>query len=466
MSVGTLRVVPEKVIINKVILKPVSWLAKSELIKHLVLNNNVLISLLGEKNSGKTTFANLLKTDLSPQIKSRVIAANAVFNQEDFLQQLGVLLNIGGEPSLSNIVAQMNEQQSHQLLIIDDAHYLSEAFIEDILNALQQQGDSGYFHVCLVSGFSLVPTLNKLAETQYTDMIHSIELGTLSEGETKAYVVQNVLPQLNAMITDDRIKQFYQLTEGRMAGINRQMADFFSSEVVRPSRHGILFRQVSIAAGVFIAATGLSYLVLSQGFQSPPAQLVSLESPLQDKPEVSLDPVLSSDIPAYHASATRQEVQPTPLRRIELAALDDEDSRLNESLVVVDKVVVAPKVLSPQSEQKPAPTKKSTAAAARGATKQTIKKAFLKPVVEQSHYTIQLLASQNWTKLKSFAQAHHFDGKARVRRMIRQGSVWYVLTLGEYPQRQLAVQAIHHLPKDVIQFKPWVRTLADLKASG
>ncbi len=181
MSVGTIRALPEKAGAANVRLKPVSWLAKIDFIAHLVLDNNlannVLISILGEQGSGKTTFATLLQTELFPKIKSCVFAASPLFDRAICLQQMGVLLGISGDPSISSFIEHSNAQKTHTVLVIDDAHHLPVAFIEDILKALQQQGRGGYFHVCLVSGFSLVPILNKLAQGTYTDMIHSIEPG-------------------------------------------------------------------------------------------------------------------------------------------------------------------------------------------------------------------------------------------------------------------------------------------------
>ena len=215
MNVGTIRVAPEKIQTTKVVLQPASWLANIDFIKHLILANDVLISILGEQGCGKTTFASLLKTALPPQIIPCMMVASPLFDQALFLQQLGVLLGISGASSISSYVELCNESEMHTLLVIDDAHYLPAPFIEALLDALQQQGRGGHFHVCLVSDFSLVPTLNKLAEDTYIDVIHSIESGLLNESETKSYVVKNVPahPGAEELITDERINQFYHLTD-------------------------------------------------------------------------------------------------------------------------------------------------------------------------------------------------------------------------------------------------------------
>ncbi len=273
-----------------------------------------------------------------------------------------------------------------------------------------------------------------------------------------------LLPGTENAITDERVKQFYQLTEGHIEKINRQMVDFFSYKLTKPSRHTKLARHVGIAAGIFLAASGIVYIGLSPDFQPAPAQLVGLK--MQSIADVQIDPALSSGIPAYTVAAARQTLQATSLRRVGLAVKDEEDNTLDESLVVMDKVVVAPKILQHQANKHSAAIKKTTQPAAKTSPKRITKAVLIKPVIEQNRYTIQLLASHNVGQLKQFAQIHHFNGKTQVRRTLRQGTVWYVLTLGEYTQHQQAKQAANHLPKDVAQFNPWVRLIADLKATG
>lgn len=456
MRVGKKRVVLDKKGVPDVVLKPVSWLANIDFVAQLIVANNVLISCVGEQGGGKTTFATLLQKELSSRINSHLITANALFDRTFFLQQLGILLENDSDLSLAGFVEQSDAKEAHTLVIIDDAHYLSIDFIEEILCALKQQRSHCYFHVCFVSESSIVPALNKLAQDKFVDMLHSIELGALSENETKAYVIQNVLtlPGADNLITDERVKQFYQLTEGHIEKINHQVVDFFCYKPSRMINRMKVFGLMGIVASVFLLAiTGVVYFGLSQGTESPPAQLVHVE--LQPLPEQVLHvPPLKSDIPTYYVAATRQALAVTSLRQMELPASESTD----ESLVVTDKVVVAPKTLKPRSGIRVAAVKKSTPSS----TKQRVKASVIKPVIEQSRFTIQLLASRNVNTLKQFVEIHHLNGKTKVRRTQHQGDMWYVLTLGEYSQRQYAKQAVSHLPKDIAQFKPWVRLMTDL----
>jgi hypothetical protein len=62
------------VIQPRVLLKPGSWLEKVDLINHLILFSNVLITVLSEKEGGKSSFGTLLQANLDPQIKSVSVA--------------------------------------------------------------------------------------------------------------------------------------------------------------------------------------------------------------------------------------------------------------------------------------------------------------------------------------------------------------------------------------------------------
>ena len=462
------RVLPEKIQANKVVFKPESWLVTINFVKHLVLDNNVMIAILAEQGNGKTTFTQLMQSELAAHMKPCLMAANPLFNRLFFLQQLKEQLCFDGEPSLANFIAHSNEQKSHVLVIIDDAQYLSAVFVEEILGEIQQQGDTGYFHVCLASDFSFVPVLNKLAQEIYQDRIHSIELGVLTESETKTYLLQHLLPRQNVekRVTDARVKQFYQLTAGHLVDINRQMGRFFSAKDT--SKNNKLFRPVNIAASIaLIAAAAYIWNPQDSRSTSLAQQEVAYETQENNILLSQIEPVLYSVVPSFEMAAVRQALQATPLRRNELIAINEEDDITDESEAVVDKVIVAPKIISHQEKAVVATTPASPVLIPVKAAPKLIKHtSAVNPIVEQSRFTIQLLASQNKKKLEYFVNTHHLKGKVQLRLSQRQGVAWYVVTLGEYKQRNHAKQAINNLPKDIAQYKPWIRAIADLKVAG
>ena len=194
----------------------------------------------------------------------------------------------------------------------------------------------------------------------------------------------------------------------------------------------------SIAAALFLAVTCGMYLWLSQDIIPEQPQLLGLQvqaqlNPQHD-PEVQLEPILNSDIPSYQLSASRQVVEPISIHRIDIVAT-------KKPMVVLDKVVVAPRQLHQ------APVSKAIVT---------------KPLPYPQTYTIQLLASHDSTQLERLVQTHHLRAQMQIRRVQKGDKAWYVLTFGEYNEREHAIYAIDHLPRDLIQFKPWVRQIGVL----
>src|SRR3990167_9126109 len=123
--------------------KPSSWLAKINFINHLVLFNNVLMVVVAEKGAGKTTFMKLLRSSLDPDIKSIAMAATPSFSGHDLIRQVIDAIHLQQEADkpllMDGLLDQLNERQSHVLVIIDDAQYLSLDFLKELLTNIKKR---------------------------------------------------------------------------------------------------------------------------------------------------------------------------------------------------------------------------------------------------------------------------------------------------------------------------------------
>lgn len=464
----------------KQIFKPSSWLTKIDYINHLILFNNVMIAVLAERGAGKTTFIDLLQSRLDSNIKSHVMKAVAPFSQAELLAQIDSVFHFRADTQggLTNLVSQINERKAHILLIIDNAQHLPDTFLQEVLVELKNQGDHGYFHLCLVSDFSLVASLNKME----ANLIHSLELGVLTKNETKTYLL-NTLPSSNKLdktMTDKRLEQFYQLTNGNVARINSQMINYFCPRQLKPAEKRKSFiRGVSLVAFGALALTASSYiwqnqflpssakLFIEQDLIQPVAEIVQpLPSLVPLIPAAEKEPVLvsqlpdinhelvsqPSQVPSWLTAAVRQQVQPSPKRIVDIV-LDDEN---DDSLVVRDRVVVIPKTLNVQ----PVDTTEKIS------TSQAIPSRIGLAKVEKEQFTIQLLASRSQSDVLHFVKIHPLKAGAKIRLTKRDGLDWYVLTIGEFEQLQEAQNVIKNLPSELAKYKPWIRPVAQLKALG
>lgn len=476
------------------IFKPATWLAKIDLINHLILQNNVLFAVVAEKKGGKTTFVNLLQSGLDREIHSLLLSLDASNSDSALLAQIAEAVQLSYAPlsSLTSLVAQINAQKNHFLVIIDNAELLSESFLQEILQLVKIQSEVNFFHICLVSDFSLINNLNKIDSDVYTKLIHTIEPGALSENETRTYLLSN-LPspkRLDQTMSDKRLDEFYDLTAGNIAHINKHMNDFFVPISLQPTyKPRKMNKYLSIVISLIVVICGVGYWQFNKQSMSiaPKSHSLPLIKPVKsftaspkemETPNIVEVPpeILVSQIPAFYVAATHLSVQPSPLKKIYELPQDPDDENYNDQLVVMDKVVVIPKNLKNSeiaaskdeseklsssvsvSELPRVPRESNKAQNANPAINQLSKKANNK----QSGFTIQILASHDLAYLHQFINSHHLQ-QAKLARTTNQGIEWYVVTLGDYQQLAQAETAKKQLPLKLAKFKPWVRPIAALK---
>lgn len=210
MKEGVIQSELAAVIQPRVLFKPGSWLAKIDFINHLIIFNNVLITVLSEKEGGKTSFGTLLQSNLDPQIKSVPMTVKPPCNRENVIKEIATQLHLNQDENtdITSIVAQVNERKAHVLLLIDDAQHLPEYLIKEAMLAIKNQENFSFFHLCLLSDYSVVATLNQLTASFFDNLVHTIELGSLNESETRTYVLQRAMTAhvISKPLTDVQFK--------------------------------------------------------------------------------------------------------------------------------------------------------------------------------------------------------------------------------------------------------------------
>ncbi len=79
------------------------------------------------------------------------------------------------------------------------------------------------------------------------------------------------------------------------------------------------------------------------------------------------------------------------------------------------------------------------------------------------HYTLQLLGSRRQASIIGYIEQNGLDpARCAYYRGLFQGSDWYVLVYGSYPDRAAALADRARLPTRIQREKPWPRTLADV----
>ncbi|RUR17260.1 hypothetical protein ELY21_11105 [Legionella sp. km535] len=466
----------------RMLFKPGSWLAKIDFINHLVLFNNVLITLLSEKEGGKTSFSSLLQQNLDQQIKPVFMSIKPPCNEQEIISDIAAQLhlNASSETSFASIVTQINERKAHVLLIIDDAQNLPESFIKEAMTAIKSQEDFGFFHLCLVSDYSLVAALNQLAVDQYNNLIHTIELGPLNESETRTYMLQRAMAGrlINKPLTDVQFKQFYQFTKGSLAKINSNLESYIHKcSTQKDTNKMAILKRTSMALGA-VAVAGLSYVYFS-GISNEErfpqmAQLTTLPSISSVVREIKVARIETpiSYIASWQDSSTHQLMHYALPKKQILDDLEEGEQELN-TVALVDKVVVIPTVKA-RKELIEMQLPVAQVAAVQESKLVEFKKpepATLasKPEDQKSGsnlYTIQLVASHNESDIHRFRTNNKLFANTKIRHFKNAKGSWYILTYGEYDSRTLAQRTTNQLPPELAKLKPWIRPVAGLSNIG
>lgn len=472
------------VIQPRVLFKPGSWLAKIDFINHLILFNNVLITVLSEKEGGKTSFGTLLQSNLDQQIKCISMTVKAPCNRENIIQEIAAQLHLNHDENtdFSSLVAQINERKAHVLLLIDDAQHLPESLIKEAMLAIKNQENFSFFHLCLISDYSIVAALNNLVASFFDNLVHTIELGSLNESETRTYVLQRAMAAhlISKPLTDAQFKQFYQLTKGNVAKINSSLEAFVfkctSQKKKEPFNKWV--KNAGIAASVVFIA-GLVGFYFAQNYDLSSfyhfeTQTHSVQDDAMGMKQQTQSEVLMSHIASWQDSSTRQLVYSSLPKKQILDDLNDEVP--SETVAIVDKVVVIPKLhiknlaeqeaRIPESEFKRESPESDLTRESKlveiPTAKQNKKDQSPSSKTNINLYTIQVAASHNKQDIERFQQNHKLLANTQLRHFTNAKGIWYVLTVGEYESRTEAQRSISKLPATLAKLKPWVRPVSSL----
>lgn len=485
MKEGVIQSEVAAVIQPRVLFKPGSWLAKIDFINHLILFNNVLITILSEKEGGKTSFGTLLQSNLDQQIKSVSMTVKPPCNRENIIQEIASQLHLNHDENtdISSLVAQINERKAHVLLLIDDAQHLPESLIKEAMLAIKNQENFSFFHLCLISDYSIVATLNNLVASFFDNLVHSIELGALNEHETRTYVLQRAMAAhlISKPLTDVQFKQFYQLTKGNVAKINNNLESFiFKCATQKKKEPRKLIKKIGIAASVAVI-TGLIGFYFARNYDLSSFYHLETTSSIQDKSTEAViakqqvqPEVLVSQIPSWEDSSTRQLVYAALPKKQILDDLNDEMS--SDTVAIIDKVVVIPKLqMKNLAEQEPRIPESEFKRESPESDLTRESKTVEIPTAKQNEkdhsssnaskplYTIQVAASHNKNDIERFQQNNKLlTQNAKIRHFTNAKGVWYILTVGEFESRTEAQRNITKLPATLVKLHPWVRPVSNL----
>jgi DamX protein len=482
---------------------------------HLARYSQLLLVVTGPQGSGKTLLRQALVASTNKQsVQSVVVSARGAGDAAGVLHQVAQALNVAQAEvnAILSQVVQLALTGQEVYLLVDDAEQLDESALEALL-ALAAGAPEGRPHVFLFGESSLIAQLDALSLEE--ERFHVIELQPYTEEETREYLDQRLEGAGRGieLFTADQISDIHESSDGWPGNINQVARDAMieamiasRSAVKRPSMgFNMPKKHVLAISAVVVVAVAAAWLMpgrskapttgapaneqaqlpLGQGTPQPnsggapsvefagnsqpmPLPLVGNSQPVMRGPLAeAAGGITEGDdgVPVEGSSATPPTVTTTaPPAGIQPGPAPTPAAKpvpAPTQVATAKPVPTAPAVKPAPAPAKPAvvatakPVEKPAAAPAKGAGGTWY------AGQPTSNYVVQILGTSSEATAQNFVKEQ--GGEYRYFKKVLNGKPLYVITYGNFANRDAALTAIKALPAKVQAGKPWPRTVASVQ---
>ena len=464
-----------------------------ETIKHHLQFSDLILIVEGVLGSGKTIlFRRLFHLDIA-SLYLMPIQAEATDTLVQLQQKMTIhMQNQGNANYLDDNLKNLQVFDQTPVLIIDDAHVLSDNTLQELLRYKQQLATEKQIQLklLLLANKGMAKTLEHISDLEHSQL-YVQEMPKFNTKQILAFIAHRMklagaesLPQLN----DASLKKLAKKTEGIPAVVMSEATRLINGQSGIKSIASLKLPSRSVLTG-----TALIVLLAIAGWFIYPIfnpQMADISSlfPLTDdlpanRPETLAQPEPLPDSKPLPANRPETLAQPEPLPSPvpePIVQTTPEDKPVAPTPLPDNKPTP---IIQPAQEEKtltPTPATKVLAAPiVKTPPKQTpniIKDPALKALANmgvkdhnwllqqnKNYWTLQVLGARDPQTLVNFMQTHHLEQDTAWYRTKLNNEDWYVLVHRFYTDRDIARNAISRLPAPVRQARPWVRSLDSIQ---
>ncbi|MBT2296733.1 AAA family ATPase [Pseudomonas fluorescens] len=470
---------------------------------HLARYSQLLLVVTGPQGSGKTLLRQALVASTNKQsVQSVVVSARGAADAAGVLRQVAQALNVAQAEigAILDQIVQLALTGQEVYLLVDDAEQLDESALEALL-ALAAGAPEGRPHVFLFGESSLIADLEQLNLEQ--ERFHVIELAPYTEEETREYLAQRLEGAGRGieLFTADQISEIHESSDGWPGNINQVARDALievmiasRSAVKRPSMgFNMPKKHVLAISAVVVVAIAAAWLMpgrskapatgapANEQAQLPLGQ--DAAQPNGGAPEVEFagntqpmplplvgqsQPVMRSPLAEAAGGITEgDDGAPPPIDDT-----SDTPPTVTTSAPPAGVPAGPAPTPAPVPTPAPAPAAKPAPAPAQVATAKPAPAPAAKPATQAAggswyagqapgSYVVQILGTSSEASAQKFVKEQ--GGEYRYFKKMLNGKPLYVITYGNFANRDAAVSAIKALPAKVQAGKPWPRTVASVQ---
>ena len=466
-----------------------SFEQRLQVLNHLVQGMDLLVLVIGEFGSGKTSLLHryLVTTDIKWKAGRIHIDPTGTSDKPAF----------GRKSGSYPIFAQQNVKDP--VVIVDDAHNLSRKDLSFLLQeALVPESAHKIKRLVLFGEPGLGINITALSESTASDMvINKITMPALTRIEVDSYLQYR--PALaghtgESLFRPSVVKMIHKKSAGLPGRIN-ECADQWLKKKYSPKSQseGIftLLKKLPLKAAGWIVvgfvAVVLGVFIFNQSVSTPRT------SPDTKKPTIR---VFRAKMPAFiepkkpkfinRVSPKAEEVTPEATEEVTLEASEEVTPEASEEVTPEASEEVTPEASAVTKRQSPPakqpavlakvppqqiiqpqvkPTPLKPAAPKKVAPKNTIYRESWLLDQDSSFYTLQVLGVRKEEWLLNFIKKHKLLLKQNVAyyKTVYKGQQWYPLLYGVYPSKSEATDAVKELPDEVQKSIPWIRKISAIQ---
>ena len=470
-------------------------------LSHLIQSSDMVLVVVGEKGSGKSTLIQQFKSLPNNNLKCCYLTADLDYTEHDIVANLSRCLDLPDDLN-TQVMLQLIREQTTQLhrsdtiptIVVDDAYKLSEQTLRFLLQLQDNQNESSNqteasWRIILFTQPSHSPEL-----IQLKDRLHFIQLSGLGIEQTRHYLTyrlqaagfkgENPFSEKDLIIIQKN-------SQGNLVKIHQQAHEILlkkpatsatpktkhSSNIVLRIMPTILKPRIILSALAVIAISTILYYqsdinqALQQTKTNTPAatQLIPTEkykilARIPDEQTVDW-----SSIPALSINQTNSKTDKSSkivttespeqlLQKPQAVSIKNTTKKITQNIATTtDKHVITTKPTE-------APPKYINNSLNTLLSKNNIKDKNWILKQDKHAATAQIMASSKPDLLIKYANNASLKGKTAIYHINRNKSDWYVLIYGNAQNKAAMQEVLNALPPQLRKNRPWVRKFNDVQA--
>lgn len=446
-------------------------------IQHLVNYGNMVINISADEGMGKSYMLEAVNGVYSGRVMN--VRATMLMSTMELLNQvLSAVLTLrfhhdtpdfstpASEEELSAVIAsylsRVQDSGETVVLLVDDAHELSEEALRALLNLVVSDSVNGFFKCVLFSE----PYLNQLLkkpglEASGADRVFSISLNHLNQTEVADYLdfVEASKPETERILyTDKDIKQIFELSQGKLGQIKPAVKSLL--EKTSPPPASSSFQMLGMV-GLVTLVVIFGVLAVLYNNSAPEFDSVDVVDVTESEAKPLLPKVISggelAEVERPIPDANKQDEKSSSLLE-KLKQQQSEMSKLNTNDLLVEKdddkagesgAMDSQETLESKVESQPLVNKVEVVfnPEPKAAEPEIMDHNLLSGnewVMAQldGHITFQVLGAHSKKNVDRYVDNFKGDStKLVVYEAKRAGKPWFVLVHGSYTSRSEAEQA-------------------------